>query len=151
MFLIPANFFQTFLEIFFCYLYPMLLFTQAKGLHYLLNIVESWKQKYHQDKMGDLVLQNKELMANVKLTNNGLHEISKHSRGFENIPDVVMHPDECWGSWQDPKTQRVVLRNYIKFGKVSYLVQTKDGIITDAFAVNNASCNKFRKGIPLIS
>ena len=55
-----------------------------------------------------------------------------------------MTPQECWSYWQDPKTQLVVLRNYIKD---NFVVQTVDGIITDAFLVDNV--HRFRKGVIL--
>ena len=52
-------------------------------------------------------------------------------------------------SWEDSTNQNVVVRNYIKFGKSSFIVQTRDGVIIDAFAVSIRGANKFRKGLIL--
>jgi hypothetical protein len=121
----------------------------AKGLHYLLEIVDEWRSNEPVNKKGDIIFQNKELYSNVRFTSNSLHEVQKHSRGFENIPATVKKPDEVWSTWEDVNKQRVVLRNYIKFGKTSYVVQTRDGIVIDAFAVSNRAANKYRKGVIL--
>lgn len=125
------------------------IFRAATGLHYMIDTIDEWRDDYHINKKGDVIFQNKELYSNIRFTNNSLHEIQKHSRGFENIPATVQHPDEVWGLWENEEKQLQVLKMYIKFGKVSYLVQTKDGIITDAFSVNNKQLNKYRKGILL--
>jgi hypothetical protein len=121
----------------------------AKGLHYLLEIVNDWRDNEPVNKKGDIIFQNKELFTNVRFTSNSLHVVQKHSRGFENIPAAVKQPDEVWSTWEDVNKQRVVLRNYIKFGKTSYVVQTRDGIVIDAFAVSNRAANKYRKGVIL--
>lgn len=123
---------------------------EAKGMHYLLEVVNDWKKEYHTNKKGDIVFQNKKTMANVVLTDGAIHKISNHSRGFENIPETIQKPDEIWALWENPKKQTVVLRNYISFSPSgSYIVQTRDGIITDAFAVTNVGSNKYRKGVLL--
>lgn len=124
-------------------------FRLATGLHYIVATVDEWRDKYDTDKAGDIVFRNKALYANVRFTANAIHAIQKHARGFENIPATISHPDEVWSSWEDPKKQRVTLRNYIKFGKVSFVVQTRDGILTDAFAVPKGNINKYRKGVVL--
>jgi SPP1 gp7 family putative phage head morphogenesis protein len=121
--------------------------TAASGLHQVMTIVNQWKDKYSTDKKGNVIFQNKDTFTNVILNNIAIHHIQKHPRGFEGLPNTIENPDEIWGMWGDEK-QMIVLRNYITFGKTaSYIVQTKDGIITDAFAVSNGSLNKFRKGL----
>jgi SPP1 gp7 family putative phage head morphogenesis protein len=121
----------------------------AKGMVHLLNIVHDWKQEYHTDGHGDIIFQNEGTLANVTLPAAAIHLISKHSAGFENIPDTIEHPDEIWSRWEDANQQRVVMRTYILFGKTSYVVSTRDGIIIDAAACSNGALNKFRKGILL--
>jgi hypothetical protein len=119
----------------------------ATGLHQLVNIVDKWKQDYHTEKNGDIVFQNKDTFTNVVFNNRSLHNIQKHPRGFEGLPNTIKNADEIWGTWNDGK-QMSVLKNYITFGKrSSYIVQTKDGVITDSFAISNANLVKFRKGI----
>lgn len=119
----------------------------AKAMHHLLRIVDEWRNEYHTKPNGDIVFQNKQLMSNIFFTSASLHTIAKHSTGFENIPMVLTSPDEVWMRWEDTKSQQVVLRNYIKFGKMSYVVQTRNGVVTDAFAVTNTAANNFRTGV----
>jgi SPP1 gp7 family putative phage head morphogenesis protein len=119
----------------------------AKGLHHLLDIINNWKDNEKVNKDGDIVFQNKQTYTNVRFTAKSLHEIQKHSRGFENIPDTIKIPDEIWMHWEDSTNQYVVVRNYIKFGKSPYIVQTREGVIVDAFAVSKRSANKYRKGV----
>jgi len=119
----------------------------AKGLHHLLEVVHEWRKNEPVNKAGDIIFQHKPTLTNVRFTNNSLHTVQQHSRGFENIPATIKAPDEVWASWQDPGRQRVVLRNYIKFGKTSYVVQTRDGVIVDAFAESKRGANKYRKGV----
>lgn len=121
----------------------------AKGVHYLLETVESWKQKYGTNQAGEIIFQNKELMSNVRFNNNSFNHIRVHSTGFENIPEAIMSPSEVWATWEDTDSQQTVLRNYILFGRVSYVVQTKAGVIVDAFSVSNTAANKYRKGVIL--
>jgi SPP1 gp7 family putative phage head morphogenesis protein len=121
----------------------------AKGVHQLAEQVDEWKNDYHVNKNGDVVFQNAKTFSNVRFTPKSLHAIQKHPRGFENIPDAVSNPDEIWNYWDDTKKQLNSVRNYIIFGSVSYVVQTVAGEITDAFAVNNRSLNKYRKGVIL--
>ena len=123
------------------------LMLDAKGLHYLINLVHDWKEEYEVNKSGDIIFQCKALLSNIRFTNNSLHEIQKHSRGVENIPDTVENPDEVWSYWADPEKQLSVVRNYIKFGKSCYIVQVKDGKITDAFVIGRKQANKYRKGV----
>lgn len=119
----------------------------AKGLHYIVNIVEGWREKYHVDeKSGDIVFQNADLFTNIRFSNTSMHELQKHWYGFEHLPDTIEEPDEVWSRWEDEDDQRVVLRTYIKFGKSCYLVFTKDGIITDAYALSPNAADKHRIG-----
>ena len=115
----------------------------------LLELVHVWKDRYTVNNEGDTIIQNNRTMTNVRFTDNGFHEIQKHPRGFELIPEAIHNPDEIWSGWGDKK-QRIVLRNYILFGDLCYVVQTKDGQITDAFLVTKTQANKFRVGVPLI-
>ncbi len=116
----------------------------------LINIVDEWQRTYHFDK-GILTFQNKENLTNIRFNNNSLHEISKHTRGIENLPETLMHSDEIWSRWLDPKKQLVVLRNYIKFGSnINYVVSTKDGVVTNAFAVTASLVDRYRRGLLLI-
>lgn len=119
----------------------------AKGLHAMIVTMDEWRKEYHEAKNGDIVFQNKATKTNVRFNNHSLHAIQKHNRGFELIPQAIMQPDEIWMHWENPEKQLVVLRNYIIFGKTSYIVQTRDGLITDAFAVSNKACDKFRRGV----
>ena len=118
----------------------------ATGLHYLVETVNEWKNDYHTNK-GDVIFQNKASFTNVKFTGKSLHAIQQHSRGFENIPATIEKPNEIWMSWKNVADQRQVLRNYINFGKTCYIVQTVDGIVSDAFAVSKIGANNYRKGL----
>jgi SPP1 gp7 family putative phage head morphogenesis protein len=121
----------------------------AKGMHELIEVVNEWRDKYPVNKDGDIVFQYKPTYTNIRFTAKSLHTIHKHARGFENIPATVQNPDEVWNSWEDPGTQLATMRNYIKFGSTSYIVQTRDGIVVDAFAVSSRGSNKYRKGVIL--
>ena len=118
-------------------------------LYHFLDTVNEWRQKYPTNKKGEIIFQNEHLLTNVRFSDIAIHKIQNHFEGFENIPDAIKEPDEVWSLWDDPKKQRVVLRNYILFGKKNYIVQTKDGQITDAFAATNTSTEKYRKGVIL--
>lgn len=122
---------------------------RAIGMHFMANEVDRWRQVYKSKANGDLIFQNKRIFANVVWNSNTFHAVGKHQRGFENIPDVIAHPDEVWGVWEDVEKQLVSLRTYIKFGKSCYLVFTKDGVIKDAFALSANSTDKYRKGLLL--
>ena len=119
----------------------------AKGLQHILAVVMEWRRDYHVDQMHNIVFQNKKTLTNVRLADSTIHEIAKHSRGFENIPATIEKADEIWMHWENPKEQRVVLRNYLLFGRSCYMVKTKDGKIIDAFAVSRRGINKYRKGV----
>jgi len=115
-----------------------------------LNITDEWRKDYHVDKHGVIIFQNKTLLANIRFTNDSFHEVAKNPRGAENIPNTVISPSETWSYWGDAN-QRVTLRNYILFGSNgNYVVQTKDGIIQNAFFVVNSQIDKYRKGLILL-
>ena|ERR1035437_3701138 len=118
-------------------------------LSHFLNTVNDWRNDYHTNKKGEIVFQNEHLLTNVRLSDLGIHKIQNHFEGFENIPKTISEPNEVWSLWDDPKKQRDVLRNYITFGKKNYIVQTKDGVITDAFLATNTTTEKYRKGVIL--
>jgi len=122
---------------------------EQKALQYLIEIVNGWRQVYHVNREGDIVFQNDRTLANVTFSDNALHKIAPHSKGFELIPTTIEEPDEIWSYWEDPATQLVVLRNYITFDTLPFIVQTRDGVITDAFVVAPKAANKFRKGVLL--
>jgi len=119
----------------------------AKPFHQLVETIHGWKSLYHNDHRGNIVFQNKETLANVRLGDGAIHTIQKHQRGFENIPRCIEKPTEIWGKWENVGTQKVVLRAYLLIGRTSYAVLTRDGHITDAFAFSNGSENKLRNGL----
>lgn len=121
----------------------------AKGMHYLLDIVEDWKKQYHHAANGDIIFQNTRLMSNVIFNSRSLNAVRGHSSGFENLPKCIMAPDEVWSTWVDVDTQMKVQRCYMLFGRVSYCVKTVDGIIIDAFSISNTAANKYRRGVLL--
>jgi hypothetical protein len=115
----------------------------------LLVLIDEWQRTYHFDK-GVLIFQNKENLTNIQFNNNSLHKISKHTRGVQNLPKTLMHPTEIWSRWGDLK-QMIVLRNYILIGQnISYICMTKDGIVTNAFAVTASLLNRYRRGLLMI-
>jgi len=116
-----------------------------KSLKYLTEILHGWKQTYPHNRQGVLLFQNKRLNSNVLFTDEAFHRIQNHSRGFDLIPQAIEKPDEVWSQWGDDK-QRATLRNYLLFGKICYVVQTKDGSITDAFTCTPRQANKYRRG-----
>lgn len=116
----------------------------------MANIMDDWDTKYHVDKLGSIIFQNKRLLSNVVFSHKSFHSVKSTSKGFENIPEAIMNPDEVWSYWDDPKKQYDVLRNYILIDeKSSYIVQTKAGIVTDAFMIVPSKLIKYRKGLPL--
>jgi SPP1 gp7 family putative phage head morphogenesis protein len=119
----------------------------AIDLHKVVNYVTKWEKTEHTKGNGEIVFQNKRLYTNVIWNNLSLHQVGRHARGVENLPATIADPDEVWTSWADAENQRVTKRVYLKFGKTSYLVQTTDGIIQDAFAVSAAAADRYRKGV----
>jgi len=118
-------------------------------LSHFLNTVNEWRNDYPTTKKGEIIFQNEHLLTNVRLSDAAIHKIQNHFEGFENIPNAIKEPQEVWSCWENPKKQLVVLRNYILFGKKNYIVQTRDGQITDAFLATNTSTEKYRKGVIL--
>lgn len=109
-------------------------------MYQMLKVIEEWKLKYHSDK-SEIIFQNKKFLFNIIFSQNSLINISKNSKGFENIPNTVENPDEVWSELKDD-----ILKSYIKFAKpYSYVVQTKNGIIENAFLTT--SVDKYRKGL----
>ena len=121
----------------------------SSGMQYFLDTIHDWKNKYEINKKGEIVFQNEDLLTNVTLSDNTLHRIQKHLKGFENIPKAVQSPSEVWSLWENKEHQRAVFRNYILFGKQNYIVSTRDGSITDAIAVTNSKTEQYRKGVIL--
>lgn len=113
-----------------------------------IEIVSDWRKEFHVNNEGDVVFQNKEFLMNVRFTDNTLHYIQKKPQGMENIPKAIREPDEIWGQWENVKNQVEVLMNYILVeGKQGYIVQTRKGIIENAFLTRNV--NKYRVGLIL--
>lgn len=119
----------------------------AISMRYLMEVVEEWRRKYYVDKKHNIVFQNNATYANVRLNDSTISKIVKHGRGMQNLPDTIMHPDEIWTGWEDEDTQRVVLRAYLKIGRICYIVKTRDGRVTDAFALSRGHANKYRTGV----
>jgi hypothetical protein len=119
-------------------------------MHQLFAITNDWEKDRHVSK-GIIYFQNKETFANVKLTAGSFHTISKNPRGVENLPECIEHPTEIWSFWEDPEKQIVTMRNYILIGSnISYICQTRDGVITNAFGVTPSRLNRYRKGLILL-
>lgn len=126
---------------------PQLTGLQAKGLHYVMNIIALWERAFHTDAHDNIVFQNHRLLTNVVLPSRVVHQIAKHHRGIDNLPRTVQNPSEVWSKWENVGEQKSVLRSYLLFGRVSYVVLTQDGVILDAFPANNKEINKYRSGV----
>lgn len=111
-------------------------------LHHFIESWEMWKHEYHSDQMGNVVFQNKKLLTNVRFTSKSFHNVRNNLKGFEKIPDTIMHPSEVWSYWKDPNKQIDVYRNYLKD---NYLVTTLNGEVQNAYTVENIS--KYRTGV----
>jgi hypothetical protein len=111
-------------------------------LHKFIEAWHIWQHEYHSDSLGNVVFQNQKLLTNIRFTNKSFHVIRNNLKGFENLPDTVMNPDECWSYWKDPHKQTDVYRNYIKG---QYVVSTLNGEIQNGYLVDNIS--KYRKGV----
>jgi hypothetical protein len=113
-----------------------------------INIIDEWKKTYHVNARGEIVFQNKESLANVRFDNHSFHNISKNSRGVENLPETIQQPTEIWMRWEDEIKQDVVLRNYILTGSnFSYICQTRAGVVVNGLTVVNSRVDKYRKGL----
>lgn len=126
---------------------PNLTGLKAKGMHYMLVIIQDWRQQYHIDNRANLVFQNQATFANVRVSDATLHEIAKHQNGFENLPRCIENPDELWAKWENVGKQRDVLRAYILFGPTCYVVTTLKGVVLDGFACSPEEINKYRTGV----
>lgn len=123
------------------------------NFHQMIAIVNEWKQTYHLDpKNHDVIFQNKETLSNIRFKESIIPAISKHSRGFENLPITLESPDEIWSRWEDSDKQQIVLRNYIKIGDKSsnFVVQTRNGEVTDAIFVVNSLLDRYRTGLLIL-
>lgn len=121
----------------------------GRGLQYTMALIHEWRRTFHVDARHNIVFQNKDTYTNVRLSDTVISIISKHPRGLDQLPKTIAEPTEIWSAWENIKDQRVTLRNYILAGKVCYIVQTRDGLIANAFAVSRKQANKFRKGVIL--
>lgn len=121
----------------------------AHNMRYLMETVSEWRKTYHVDQQHNIVFQNKATLANVRLSDGVISKILRHPHGFHNLPETIEHPSEIWATWEDVKDQRVVMRNYLLFGRLCYMVKTRDGQVTDALALSRGSINKYRKGLIL--
>lgn len=118
-------------------------FTDVNGL------VEEWKEEYHVDNLGNVVFQNKALYSNVFLTPESVHAVHKHPRGADLLPRTIERPDEVWMTWANPSDQTTVLKNYLLFGKgISYIVQTRNGVVKDGYLISKGQSDKYRVGCP---
>lgn len=111
-------------------------------LHHFIEEWNLWKHQYHSDIKGDIIFQNQKLLTNVRFTSKSFHAVRNNLKDFEKIPDTIMHPQECWSYWKDPKKQTDVYRNYLKD---NYVINTLNGEIVNAYAVENIS--KYRVGV----
>jgi hypothetical protein len=120
----------------------------------MAELLHEWSRKYHTDKKGNIVFQNRDLLSNVRLKSDFLHKNHNISgRGFSNLPDAITSPEEVWGKWKDPtpKHQDIVIRNYILFDKeLCYVCQTESGEIIKALIVPRSKIGRHRKGIILL-
>jgi hypothetical protein len=119
----------------------------------MLQLIDSWKQEYHVNDRHEVIFQNKELLSNVRLPTNYLHANHIYNRGFSNLPECIMNPDEVWSFWRDPdpKHQKDAIRNYILYGSnINFVVITESGIIRRAQSVVQSRINRYRKGLIIL-
>lgn len=118
----------------------------ADKLHHLVALIDEWKHDYpDKNKVGGIVFRNDKLLSNVFWSEKSWHTIHKHPKGAEQLPKTIENPDQVFSLWEDPETQRVVLRTYIKG---NYIVKTRDGQIVDALLVDNVK--RFMKGVLIL-
>lgn len=121
-------------------------FTNINGLF------DNWRDLYHEDSLGNVVFQNKDLLNNVFLMPEVIHKIHAHPKGAEALPATIMYPSEVWSDWKNVDIQNTVMRNYLLFGpKLTYLVQTTAGIVTDAKLITRGQAETYRIGCPWFS
>lgn len=114
-------------------------------LHHFVELLDTWKHNYAGPQMGSIMFRNDKLLTNVFWNSKSFQTIHKHPKGAEQLPETIENPDQVFSLWEDPKTQRVVLRTYIKG---NYIVKTRDGIVVDGLLVDNVS--RFRKGVIIL-
>lgn len=114
----------------------------AKGMHQLVELFHTWKIKYHSNGIDEVTFQCEPLLTNITFNHKSLVAIAKHANGTDQLADTITAPSEVWSRWVDVDTQQNVIRCYIKG---NYAVETFNGVITDAYLVNNI--NRFRKGV----
>lgn len=121
----------------------------SHDMRYLMETVSEWRRTYHVDQHHNLVFQNQATFSNVRMTDGVISKILRHPTGFHNLPETIENPSEIWATWEDMDIQRVVMRNYLLFGRICYMVKTVDGRVTDALAVSSGGINKYRRGLIL--
>lgn len=114
---------------------------RAKGMHFLLEQIEQFKQDYHVSGH-DVVFQNEATLSNVFLNTNSVHNIGKHPTGIELLPDTI-ETGEVWSWWSNAEKQQVVERAYIK---ANYIVHTIGGVVQEAMLLSSGSAMAWRKG-----
>jgi SPP1 gp7 family putative phage head morphogenesis protein len=113
------------------------------------SLVSSWRDLYHEDHLGNVIFQNKNLYSNIILTPGSVHNMHHHPKGAEALPATLMYPNEVWSDWENVDKQNVVTRNYLLFGaKFTYVAQTRNGIVTDAKLVSKGRAEGYRVGCP---
>lgn len=119
-------------------------------LFQMAMLIDGWKNQYHTDSHHAIIFQNNALLTNIKLPANYLHSGHIYSRGFANLPEAIINPDEVWSFWRDPdpKHQKEVIRNYILQGdNLYYVITTLSGIIQKAQIVVPSRIDRYRKGL----
>jgi hypothetical protein len=115
---------------------------KAVGMHQLVELFHHWKSEYHSNGLDEVTFQCEPLLSNVIFNHKSFIAIAKHAQGTHNLPDAITAPSEVWSSWVDANTQQDVKRAYLKG---NYAVETTNGVVTDAYLVDNI--NRFRKGV----
>jgi SPP1 gp7 family putative phage head morphogenesis protein len=118
----------------------------------VLLAIEDWQKVQPTRERKELLFRNHEWKLNVFMNTESVQKIAKKTRGIENIKTAIEHPDELWGRWANVDNQKVVVMNYIIFQKNSaYIVETKGGIVQDAyFRQHSDSKNLRRLGIKFL-
>lgn len=126
---------------------PALEGLKARGLNYMINQVQDWRQDHHVNTKDEIVFQNRKTRTNVMLNSRAIHEIGKHHTGFGNLARAIENPSEIWSKWENVGKQIHVLRAYLLFGRISYVVTTLDGEVLDAHPCTNKQIKKYRSGV----
>jgi phage-Barnase-EndoU-ColicinE5/D-RelE like nuclease2 len=122
-------------------------------LFQMAMLIDGWKNQYHTDSHHNIIFQNKELLTNVIFPSDYLHKNHSINRGFANLPEAIINPDEVWSFWRDPdpKHQKEVIRNYILQGdSLYYVVTTLLGVIQKAQIVVPSRIDRYRKGLIIL-